>query len=218
VILQADELDLGGVVTGRNLNEFYTNWGRGFSPDMTGHEAVRVLFSMVGLDLVDPIAGGSDVANMRIAPDFPHFDLARSCQLGTPEGPCFRCGKCLSKNLVTAALHGRRLPDGLLAGVAGNAVLVEHFTSPPPYDTQPVLGYTLARVPGLDGSFLHETKEHLRPTREATAWVGRYYRPAIAAHVPERWQRVVAAAIEERVGFMTPDEEAILETWDGSSP
>jgi len=217
-LLQADELDLGGLVTGRNISGMYLRWGMQFDSSGDDEEAWDAVFAAVGVPLVQPLAGASDVSNMRIARDYRHYDLARSCQLGTLEGPCSRCRKCLTKELIRASLEGRSLPDDLVAGVSGNESVVAAFSGPPPYDGQHTLVYTLARVPGLEETFLAGALQRLQPSVEGSVWVDRFYGPALEPHVPSHLVSAVREAIEKRIGWMTDAEERIVETWDGSGP
>ena len=209
---QADRLDLGGLVTGRNISGIYLGWGNRFEPDGEREAEWESVFEAVGLPLIQPLAGLSDVVSKRLARDHRLFDLARSCLTGTQAGPCGRCDKCAKNELMEAADGGEPLaPDWDDRYAANGKLDPEH---PLPFSAQHLLEYTLARIPNVDETFLSRIKERLKPTRDTTQWVERYYSPALAAHVPEAFRPVVIEALEDTVEFMTPEDERRVEAWD----
>jgi hypothetical protein len=89
-VLQADQLSLGGLVTGRNISGMYLRWGNGFDPLGDNEAKWEAIFSAAGLPLIQPLAGTSDIASKAMAREHRLHDLSRSCIVGTVSGPCLR--------------------------------------------------------------------------------------------------------------------------------
>lgn len=209
--LQADALDLGGLVTGRNISGMYLGWGSGFNPEGEREAAWEAVYAAVGLPLIQPLAGTTDVASKRLAEHHRLRDLARSCLLGSKDGPCRRCLKCALNELMDKARRRAPLGPDWDSRFSSNAALDPDRDLP--YTTQHVIEYALPRIPDVDQTFLRGIRDRLRPVEADTEWVEKYYAPALAAHVPESCRAVVARSIEESIGFMSAEDERQLQGW-----
>lgn len=215
-ILLAGDHDLGSVVTGRNISGIYLGWGKEYTADGEQESRWEALFAAAGLRLLNPLAGASDVLSKRIALNHPHHDLARSCVAGTIDAPCYRCKKCLMTELTRAAMKGEPLDESVVASLSSNPMVTRRFDRPPPYPNQHLVAYSLARVPGIDATFLRTAKAALTPGVEETAWMERYYRPALAQRLPPDIAERVSSRLATLADFMSSDEEKIVEGWSVS--
>lgn len=215
-VLLAETHDLAAIVTGRNISGMYLGWGKRFTPDGEQETRWEALFSAAGLRLLHPLAGATDLVSKRISTRHPLRDQARSCVAGTFESPCFRCKKCLVTELINAAIADVPLPEHVVAGLSSNPSLVRMVDGPPPYANQHLLAYTLARVPGVESTFLAPLKAKLAASAESTGWMDRYYRPALLQRLPSDVAERVTRQLEGHVDFMTPEEEKIVDNWSAA--
>lgn len=215
VLLLADSLDLGGVAFGTVLGAGYLDNGLRFYPRPFSNKWER-LFAAVGLPYVRPGCGISEVSTTRLAQESDLGDIARSCVLGTLDGPCMNCMKCLRKDLTSAALEGRPLDPLLLHNLDDQHEVVLELLQPPPYHQQHILEYGLARVPGIDRTFLAAATAYLEPSRESTSWVDRFYPPALEQDIPEAWRGSVKRQLQNHMQWMSPDDIGIVESWDAA--
>lgn len=213
-ILSADTEDLGGIVTGRNISGIYLGWGGGFRPEGEQEDEWRHMFAAAGLDLIQPLAGASDIASKKIARGHRLHDLARSCMVGTLERPCFGCTKCLLTELMRSAIEEIPLDEDLNSSLASSAQVVSAFNRPPPYKNQHILAYSMARVPGIETTLLARAAQELAPTRADTAWVEQYFGSALSSHVPADLVGPIAKRIRQHVTFMSAREEAHVRGWN----
>lgn len=214
-ILLADHFALGSIASGMVLGTRYLSYGHVFHPDGDNDHAWRTVFNAVGLPHFRGMAGASEVVTDDIVARSGLASSVRSCQLGGFDEPCWNCTKCLRKELIGAARTQEPLPRLLLEGISSNAKVVESLIGPPPYYRQHIYEYALARVPGLEGSFLEATKEFLHPTLPATEWVARYYLPALE-ELPDPWSEAFCDRLPGFVELMTDEDRAMLESWDAS--
>lgn len=213
--LLADTLDLGGVAFGTVLGAVYLEGGRRFHPPSLSDKWSR-LFSAVGLPFVRPASGMSEVATTQIAEMSDLGGIVRSCSLGTLDGACMNCMKCLRKDLIAAALAGRPLDPVLSHNMDERHAVVLELTEPPPYHQQHLLEYALARVPGIENTFLAAANAYLEPSRESTSWATRFYPPALEQEVPEKWRAGVEEQLRRRVLWMSSDDVQAVESWDAA--
>jgi tetratricopeptide (TPR) repeat protein len=104
VILLADYLGLDSLGTGMPLENAYLFHGykyRDFAHSWFWKHNSEV-FSQIGLDLYQPVAGCSEVINLRIVKENELLDYAQSCLRSNKPGiPCKRCWKCFRKNTLS---------------------------------------------------------------------------------------------------------------------
>ncbi|GAA0377141.1 hypothetical protein GCM10009530_29670 [Microbispora corallina] len=213
-LLLADRLDLGGLAFGYELGSRWLGGGRyihRFSPDnpmWAGHERWGRLFAAAGMRMVLPVAGVSEAVTMRMALESELRPQLRWCLQGSGAIPCGRCGKCLYKELIQAAVEGRPMRTELTA-TSGPG---RKWQQPPPYGGQEMIEYGCARVPNIAETPFAKAAEHLGATVESTRWLERCYPPAVE-EVPERWRKQVDAYMRDTIGLMAEDEAGRVETW-----
>lgn len=215
-VLMADHLNLGAVGFGTVLEARYLGDGRRY--DTGDHAAWGKLFAAVGLPFYRPAAGLTEVGTIRLASESDLADLIRSCSLGGLDGPCLACPKCLRKELLTAAITGQPLNKTLLRNLTDGSPAMRHLEGKRPYTMQPVIEWALARVPGLEHTALARVAHELAPSAESTAWVERYYRPALSDEVPAKFRLAVERFVTGRFDWMTREQELIVESWNPAAP
>ncbi len=217
VILMADDLELGGVGFGTIMGSRYlANGSRYKAPP--AQDPWSELFTGTGLPYVRPTAGMTEVSTLRLAALSELGPYSRSCLLGTAASPCFNCSKCLRKDLVTAGIEDRPLNPRLLDNLQEGHPVVAEFSKPPPYYFQHVVEFGLARARGIEDTFLKDAFEWLgRPTPESNDWTTRFYRPALTHDVPAPFREAVRQRVEAVIDYMSPEDEAMVESWDASS-
>ncbi|TLP51932.1 DUF6395 domain-containing protein [Microbispora triticiradicis] len=213
-LLLADDLDLGGVALGYEMGSRWLDNGRqadrfaSDNPMWATHGPWGRLYAAAGVPLVLPVGGVSEPVTMRMALGSDLAHLVRWCLRGDMSGPCQKCGKCLRKELILAAVEGRPLKTTLTAA----SVPARVWQQPPPYPGQETIEYGCARVPGIETTPFARAAEHLRATVESTRWMDRCYPPAID-ETPEPWRGEVGAYMREHIGLMTADEQRQVEAW-----
>jgi hypothetical protein len=213
-VLQADSQDLGGIVTGRNISGLYLTWGGGFNPDGDRESAWHPLFAAAGLPVAHPVGGATDYVTKAIAESHRLAQFARSCLLGSDAAPCGVCEKCLTNDVIHAARHQTPLGPQWSASRVTKASLVHKYTGPPPYQGQFLFEYALPRIPDIDQTFLADMNSRLDLTPSAADWVEKYYSPTLTSHVSAPLRDAVHRSVEQRIGFMTPDQEESTRSWD----
>lgn len=214
-VLLADHLNLGAVAAGFILGARHLDEGRKFDADGDNARGWYAAFEAAGIPLFGGMAGATEILTFQLVEEAGLEPITRSCQLGTVEAPCWNCIKCLRKELIASAFVEEPLPTELVDRVSANPKIVDPLLGPPPYYQQHILEYVLARVPGTDATFLKNAKDRLRPTRDSTDWVERYYPPALE-QIPEPWQDRFKAQLLDSVDLMSEDDVAIVEGWDAA--
>lgn len=212
-VLQAEGLSLSGLVTGRNISGMYLGWGKGFDPGGDEEHIWRNVFSIVGLDLVQPLAGTSDISSKAIAREHRLHDLARSCNVGTIKGPCLACRKCVLTQLIRVTVAETGLEPKINDRLGSAASATAFLEKSPPFPNQHLLEYALARLPHVEQTIFAKAAHVLSPDVLATRWVDRYYRPAVDEHVPAIYRPRVIREIGKRLTFMDSDDEKRLTSW-----
>lgn len=213
-VLMADELDLGGIAFGYEMGSRWLGGGRyllRYTPDnpmWSAHGPWGRLFAAAGLPIVLPVGGISEATTMRLALASDLREQVRWCLRGDDGGPCGRCGKCLYKELIQAAIERRPMR----LDIPADRPVAAKWQKPPPYGGQEMIEYGCARVPGIESTAFARAAEYLKATEESTRWLDHCYRPAIA-EIPEPWRKHVEDFMATKIGFMTPDEERRVETW-----
>ncbi|MET8159851.1 DUF6395 domain-containing protein [Sphaerisporangium sp. NPDC005289] len=215
-VLLADAMDLGGVALGYEIGSRWLGGGRyvhRYTPDnpmWSGHGPWGRLFAAAGLSLVLPVGGISEAMTMRVALGSELRDQVRWCLRGDGAGPCGRCGKCLYKELIQAAIERRPMSTAITA----DRPVARKWQQPPPYGGQEMIEYGCAHIPNIDDTPFARAAGYLRATPESTAWLERCYPPAVE-EIPARWRGAIAAVMERDFGFMDADDVKRVESWGG---
>jgi len=213
-ILLADRMNLGGVALGYEIGSRWLGGGRyvhRYTPDnpmWSQHGRWGRLFAAAGLPMVLPVAGISEAMTMKIALNSKLRDQVRWCLRGDADSACGRCGKCLYKELIQAAIEGRPLRTEITA----DRPVAAKWQRRPPYGGQEMIEYGCARVPGIENTPFAKANEYLRPTIESTRWLERVYPPALD-EVPEPWRDRVRRYLTANFELMDADDRRRVETW-----
>jgi hypothetical protein len=212
-LLLADESRAGGVALGAVLGTRYLGGGRRI---ITPSEApARRLLQAVGLDLVEPVAGASEVLTTRLASRSPIGELALSCPLGTAHQGCGRCEKCVRKDLIEAALEGRDPSAATTEAVEAAGRLRDHLLESWPLHQQHVLEWAVARLEPPRDSVLDHVRRRTRARVDDTAWVERYLPDAIDRSLGT-WRSRIEPTLRAAVDLMGPGDLAAMRRWDPS--
>ncbi|MCW2881017.1 MAG: hypothetical protein JWQ95_5117 [Sphaerisporangium sp.] len=213
-VLLADTMDLGGVALGYELGSRWLGGGRyvhRYTPDnpmWSAHGPWGRLFASAGLPLVLPVGGISEAMTMRLALGSHLREQVRWCLRGDSHGPCGRCGKCLYKELIQAAVERRPMRTTITA----DRPVARKWQQPPPYGGQEMIEYGCAHVPGIEDTPFAKAAGYLQTTRESTEWLERCYPPAVE-EIPGPWRKGIEAMMRERFGFMRPEDMERVESW-----
>jgi len=213
-ILLADRMDLGGIALGYEIGSRWLGGGRythRYSPDnpmWSAHGRWGTLFSAAGIPMVLPVAGISEAMTMKIALGSKLREQVRWCLRGDTQSACGKCGKCLYKELIQAAIEGRPLRTEITA----DRPVAAKWQRRPPYGGQEMIEYGCARVPGIEHTPFAKANEYLRPTIESTRWLERCYPPALE-EIPEPWREPVTRYMTANFELMDADDRRRVETW-----
>ncbi|GGK71121.1 hypothetical protein Sme01_26910 [Sphaerisporangium melleum] len=216
VILLAGARDFGGVALGYEIGSRWLGGGRyvhRYTPDnpmWSGHGPWGRLFAAAGLPLVLPVGGISEAMTMRYALGSELRDQVRWCLRGDNAGPCGRCGKCLYKELIQAAVERRPMRTTITA----DRPVARKWQQPPPYGGQEMIEYGCAHVPGIEDTPFARAAQYLQATPGSTAWLERCYPPAVE-EIPVPWRDTIASIMAREFGFMDAGDVKRVESWGG---
>ncbi|MEV7964928.1 DUF6395 domain-containing protein [Sphaerisporangium sp. NPDC088356] len=213
-VLLAGAMDLGGVALGYEIGSRWLGGGRyvhRYTPDnpmWSAHGPWGRLFAAAGLPLVLPVGGISEAMTMRLALGSELRDQVRWCLRGDSHGPCGRCGKCLYKELIQAAIERRPMRTTITA----DRPVARKWQQPPPYGGQEMIEYGCANVPGIEDTPFARAAGYLGATRESTLWLERCYPPAVE-EIPEPWRKGIEAIMLDEFGLMNAEDMERVESW-----
>ncbi|MFC4588291.1 DUF6395 domain-containing protein [Sphaerisporangium corydalis] len=213
-VLLADAMDLGGLALGYEIGSRWLGGGRyvhRYTPDnpmWSPHGRWGRLFAAAGLPLVLPAGGISEAMTMRVALGSELRDQVRWCLRGDGAGPCGRCGKCLYKELIQAAVERRPMRTAITA----DRPVARKWQQPPPYGGQEMIEYGCAHVPGIEDTPFASAAKYLQATRESTRWLERCYPPAVE-EIPGPWRAGIEKIMADEFGFMGPEDVERVESW-----
>jgi hypothetical protein len=216
-LLLADELDAGGIALGAVLGTRYLRGGRRIIAPSEG--SARRLLQAVGLDLVEPVAGASEVLTTRLARSSPIGDLVLSCPLGTARQGCGRCEKCVRKDLIEAAIDGRAPLPATVEAAEAPGRLRDNLLEGWPLHQQHVLEWVLARLEPPRDSVLDLVRRRIDARADRTAWVERYLPDAVERSLGT-WRPRIEPTLREAVDLMDAADLTAMRRWDpsGRSP
>ena len=212
-VMLADDLGLDAMAVGTTLESRYLANGYGYRQPSGQPDRWNRLFEAAGLPFFRPASGLTEIVTYDLARRSDVADLVRSCGFGDELGPCMKCPKCFRKELVEAAIDRRPIDSEFLARVRRDHPKVVEMEEAPPSYFQDVLEYACARVPGIEETFLAGAQQRLGATVESTAWMERFFAPAIVDEVPEQYQASIRRHVENSMGFMSATDEVTVTTW-----
>ncbi len=212
-VFLADHLRLGGIAFGTVLESAYLHGGRRYTGGGAG--PWTRLLETVGLAVCRPVTGLTEVGTLTVAARSELADLAQSCLRGAAGRPCLACAKCARKELLAATLEGRGIHPRLRERLQPGEPAAKDLEGTPPLHMQNCLEYVVARRDDLDGTLLEQLAKRMDVTVESTSWNERYYPRALQDEVPEPWRADIVRRLRNHVPWMTDQEVALLESWNG---
>lgn len=99
-ILLADLFSLDSIATGMPLENSFLWHGQKFRDFKNSWFWIKhaPLFKSVGLEILQPVMGCSEIINQKIVQRAGYLDLAQSCLRSSTSEPCGACWKCFRKN------------------------------------------------------------------------------------------------------------------------
>jgi hypothetical protein len=212
-LLMADHFDAGALVLGGTLETWYMDMARTWKGQPRKGTGIDPLPEAVGLPIMRPLIGITEVGTMHLTLGSDMSDLARSCVAGTVTDACHQCAKCLRKDMIRAVLTADR---SAMERIPANAVGWNVFDDKGPYYMQAQFEYAAARIPESlwNESLRHAVDQMGGVDHRQTEWMERAYLPAIEFGVPEQWQQDVAKRLETSLTWMTKADIATMQAWD----
>jgi len=99
-ILLADHFSLDSIATGMPLENSYLWHGQKFRNfgESWFWKKHAPLFESVGLSILQPVMGCSEIVNQKIVAQSGYIEFAQSCLRSSTSTPCGACWKCFRKN------------------------------------------------------------------------------------------------------------------------
>lgn len=202
--LLADELDAGAIALGGTLETFYMDMGRHWRGAQRG--GYGELAEVLGLPMLRPMLGVTEIGTMRLAMESQLADLSRSCMLGSLTEPCHKCAKCIRKELTVAVLAGETELPTRLQSLEPSVPGLMSLSGDPPYYMQAQLEFALSRLNLPPGPFRDLYERLGRPEPEGTDWMRRRFAPALDVGVPLPFREEVGERLAARIPEMTESD------------
>jgi hypothetical protein len=214
-LLMADHFDAGALVLGGTLETWYMDMGRTWKGEPRKGTGIDPLPELVGLPIMRPLVGVTEIGTMRLTVESDLSDLARSCVAGTMDDACHRCSKCLRKDMLRAVLEADR---PAMEKIPSDAPGWKPFEVPGPYYMQAQFEWAAARIPESlwSPSLRHAVAQMGGVVERQTEWMNRAYRPAVEYGVPEPWRGTIERRIEGALGWMDAEDVEAMRSWDRS--
>jgi glycosyltransferase involved in cell wall biosynthesis len=102
-ILLADHFSLDSIATGMPLENSFLWHGQKFRNfgESWFWKKHAPLFQSIGLEILQPVMGCSEIINQSIVKQAGYLDYAQSCLRSASKKPCGSCWKCFRKNSLT---------------------------------------------------------------------------------------------------------------------
>lgn len=184
LILLADYLDLGYISTGTMLGSTYVRKGWAYQDFGQSEYWTRwsYLFKKVGLELMFPVGGASEVITNKLVQNSKYKDLAYSCIRGSLGKECRLCYKCFRKGLLN------NIPQQMSEEVF-------HYLETKPLKQGDSMIYAMQKS-GVDIPLLKEYNEI------DVSWSERFYEMGLEL-VPDEFRKyIVSKIIESGIQFM----------------
>lgn len=213
VVLCAGSMQLDAISWGTIAGVAYGTAFGGFIDHaaVTEHERWRRVFAAVGLPVLNPIAGASEIASSRMVLGSSLEGTAQSCVRGRLGEPCRNCWKCVRKILVASALTGDWPAPEQMERLLLVRELRRHLHATP-FPLSDVLCYALSRYPG-SSDLVDVLRKRLACGVTDLAYLEHWYAP-VKAVWPAAHAEEVEQNLDASVGRMSGDEESRFRRWD----
>lgn len=187
VILLADLFSLDSLATGMPLENSYLWHGQKFRQfnESWFWKKHAPLFESVGLPILQPVMGCSEIINQKIVKKAGYIDFAQSCLRSSSELPCGSCWKCFRKN----SLNGS---DIILSNE------IDTFLSKPKLKMAASTLYTIQQLRGKTPLFDKIVETYPTVSRhidEDVSFLEQHYSPSLDL-IPEKYRNYVRQKIE----------------------
>jgi hypothetical protein len=206
-VLLADLLDLDSMSWGTIAEAAYRVGHQRFAdyPHRRAYLAWAGVFASVGLPIMNPVAGASEVATSSIVLQEDWGALAQSCIRGEVGAPCRNCWKCFRKSLLESALTGT-WPDEQEIERLFTIREARAQISKVPMRHENVVAFSCQRYDGFH-PLMQALGRRVRASELPLDHLTRWYRPS-GVHWPGRYRDEVTANLDRMLGAMdTVDEE-----------
>jgi len=202
VILLADYYNLDSVATGMPLENSYLWHGQKFREfsDTWFWKKHAPLFESIGLPILQPVMGCSEIINQKIVEGAGFGDYAQSCLRSNAGNTCGQCWKCFRKN----SLKGRKISI---------SKEIDTFLKQDKLKMAASTIFSIQRMQTLDNAFYRQLINNY-PNLESlvtenVSFLEQYYAPALSL-IPEKYREYVEARIKHyRLNF--GDENSLEE-------
>lgn len=168
------------------------------------------LFAAVGLPMLNPLLGVSEIGSTTIARESPYGHLASSCVRGGSEGPCQRCWKCFRKGVLDAALTDR-WPDRPVLNQLMHSHSVRAALAQVPIKHEIGLTWALARYDGSH-ELLNLLARRVRAGEEDVSFLEGWYPPSSETW-PDHYRTAIEAELGDRWPRQTRSQQAAMEAF-----
>lgn len=191
VILLADLFSLDSLATGMPLENSYLWHGQKFRHfnESWFWKKHAPLFESVGLPILQPVMGCSEIVNQQIVQKSGHIDFAQSCLRSSSEFPCGTCWKCFRKNSLTGS-------EIILSNE------IDTFLSKPKLKMAASTLYTIQKLRNRTPLFNTIIKKYPSVSKhinEDVSFLEQHYSPSLDL-IPEKYRSYVQNKIEEYLG------------------
>lgn len=187
VILLADYFNLDSVATGMPLENSYLWHGQKFREfsETWFWKKHAPLFESIGLPILQPVMGCSEIINQKIVEDAGFGDYAQSCLRANAGKTCGQCWKCFRKN----SLKGRKISI---------SKEIDTFLKQEKLKMAASTIFSIQRMQTLDNGFYRElmkTYQNLETlVNENVGFLENYYPPALSL-IPEKYRDYVESRL-----------------------
>ena len=166
-------------------------------------------FNAVGLPMFSPLCGASEYAAMTLSLDLIREGKVVYC-MERDGGACFRCAKCLRRDVIRAVVEPEYSPDWR----AYDRPDIYRFLERRPLYFGHNFSYAMGRVDGLPRFF---TSRMRGVPAIRSDWPLRCHTGTFEFCDPA-WRERISGPVLERLRPMTEEQIAELESWDGRPP
>jgi len=204
-IILADHFGLDSIATGMPLENSYLFHGyryRDFNKSRFW-KTYSHIFESVGLALYQPVAGCSEVINMKIAVQQGWSGWAQSCLRSSKEGiGCGKCWKCFRKNTLI----------GLPFSMSNE---IETFLSKTPLKQAASTLYSIQKnETSSEGIIITKKFSHLKPFIALDLSFLQYYHKSAMELIPDKYRKFTEDKLAQFALPMTTSNTAKLKKFD----